>query len=90
MDSQKKKITIIVSSIIASLLLIVAFALFWTFSKKQEEPFNFQEAFNNINESNLSSNCFSFSVMFITSLYNTSKLPIFLFLCLTSSSFLYK
>ena len=49
MDSQKKKITIIVSSIIASLLLIVAFALFWTFSKKQEEPFNFQEAFNNIN-----------------------------------------
>ena len=49
MDSQKKKITIIVSSIIACLLLIIAFALFLTFSKKQKEPFNFQEAFNNIN-----------------------------------------
>ena len=48
MDSQKKKITIIISSI-AIFLLIAAFALFWIMSRKPKEPFNFEQAFSNIN-----------------------------------------
>lgn len=49
MDSQKKKITIIISSIAIFLLMVVAVALFWIFSKKSKEPFNFEQAFSNIN-----------------------------------------
>lgn len=49
MDSQKKKITIIISSIAIFLLMVAAVALFWIFSKNSKEPFNFEQAFNNIN-----------------------------------------
>ncbi|MDY4077247.1 MAG: peptidoglycan binding domain-containing protein [Clostridium sp.] len=49
MDSQKKKITIIISSIAIFLLMVAAIALFWIFSKKSKEPFNFEQAFSNIN-----------------------------------------
>ena len=49
MDSQKKKITIIISSIAIFLLMVAAVALFWIFSKKSKEPFNFEQAFSNIN-----------------------------------------
>ena len=44
MDSQKKKITIIISSIAIFLLMVAAVALFWIFSKKSKEPFNFEQA----------------------------------------------
>lgn len=49
MDSQKKKISIIISSIAIFLLMVAAVALFWIFSKKSKEPFNFEQAFSNIN-----------------------------------------